>query len=63
MVCNGLFVQVDKCSKAVRGALERLLLSPTLRLQLAQAGRLRAERYRWEEAARQSLEFFEGLGG
>jgi glycosyltransferase involved in cell wall biosynthesis len=45
----------------LRGALERLLLSPALRLQLAQAGRLRAERYRWEEAARQSLEFFEGL--
>ncbi|HUB31399.1 MAG TPA: glycosyltransferase family 1 protein [Bryobacteraceae bacterium] len=45
----------------IRGALERLLLSPTLRRKLAEAGRQRAERYRWEEAARQSLEFFEGL--
>jgi glycosyltransferase involved in cell wall biosynthesis len=43
-------------------ALERLLLSPALREKLAQAGRQRAERYRWEEAARQSLEFFESLG-
>jgi alpha-1,3-rhamnosyl/mannosyltransferase len=47
----------------LRGALERLLLSPALGRKLAQAGRQRAERYRWEEAARQSLEFFEGLGG
>jgi glycosyltransferase involved in cell wall biosynthesis len=47
----------------VRAALERLLLSPALRQELAFAGRRRAERYRWEEAARQSLEFFQGLAG
>lgn len=45
----------------LRGALERLLLSPTLRQKLALAGRERAARYRWEDAARQSLEFFAGL--
>jgi glycosyltransferase involved in cell wall biosynthesis len=45
----------------LRGALERLLLSPELRGKLAQAGRQRAGRYRGEEAARQSLEFFESL--
>ena len=43
-------------------ALERLLLSPALRRKLAAAGRQRAERYRWEEAARQSLDFFASLG-
>jgi glycosyltransferase involved in cell wall biosynthesis len=47
----------------MRGALERLLLSPSLRQKLGQAGRQRAERYRWEEAARQSLEFFGKVGG
>jgi glycosyltransferase involved in cell wall biosynthesis len=47
----------------LRAGLERLLLSPALRQTLAQAGRQRAERYRWEKAARQSLEFFEGLAG
>jgi alpha-1,3-rhamnosyl/mannosyltransferase len=47
----------------VRGALERLLLSPTLGRKLGQAGRQRAERYRWEALARQSLEFFEELVG
>jgi alpha-1,3-rhamnosyl/mannosyltransferase len=47
----------------LHGALERLLLSPELRRQLGQAGRLRAERYRWEEAARQSLDFFARLVG
>jgi glycosyltransferase involved in cell wall biosynthesis len=53
---------VDPLSPAeLRGALERLLLSPELRGKLAQAGRQRAGRYRWEEAARQSLEFFESL--
>ena len=47
----------------LRGALERLLRSPELRRQLGQSGRLRAERYRWEEAARQSLDFFARLQG
>jgi glycosyltransferase involved in cell wall biosynthesis len=47
----------------LRGALERLLLSPALGRKLGLAGRRRAERYRWESVARQSLEFFEGLGG
>jgi len=47
----------------LRGALERLLLSPELGRKLGAAGRQRAQRYRWEEAARQSLEFFAGLGG
>jgi len=42
-------------------ALERLLLSEDLRRKLGAAGRERAARYRWEEAARQSLEYFEGL--
>jgi alpha-1,3-rhamnosyl/mannosyltransferase len=47
----------------LHGALERMLLSPELRRQLGQSGRLRAERYRWEEAARQSLDFFAKLQG
>ena len=47
----------------VRGALERVLLSEELRGKLGAAGRRRAEGYRWEDVARQSLEFFEGVGG
>ena len=47
----------------LHSALDRLLLSPELRRQLGQAGRLRAERYRWEEAARRSLDFFARLQG
>ncbi len=42
----------------LRSNLERLLLSQALREKLGQAGRQRAARYRWEEAARQSMEFF-----
>jgi glycosyltransferase involved in cell wall biosynthesis len=45
----------------LRAALERLLLSAELRRKLGAAGRQRAARYRWEEAARQSLQFFEEL--
>ena len=44
-----------------RAALERALRSPELRRTLGEAGRQRAARYRWEEAARQSLAFFEQL--
>jgi len=47
----------------LRAALERLLRSAELRRQLGQAGRQRAARYRWDEAARLSLEFFRNLAG
>jgi len=45
----------------LRAALERLLLSPELRVKLGRAGRERARHYRWEDVARQSLEFFASL--
>jgi glycosyltransferase involved in cell wall biosynthesis len=52
----------DPRSPAELGAaLERLLASPELRRKLAAAGRARAALYRWESAARQSLEFFRAL--
>jgi len=59
---EGALYADPRSASEMRGALERLLLSPDLRRKLGQAGRLRAEGYRWEEAARQSLEFFGGLG-
>ncbi|RPI19545.1 MAG: glycosyltransferase family 1 protein [Acidobacteriales bacterium] len=42
-------------------AMQRLLLSPGLRAELAQNGISLAKRYTWETCARQSLEFFRGL--
>lgn len=42
----------------IRSALERLLLSPSLRLQLADRGRARAREFTWEACARKSWEFF-----
>ena len=45
----------------LRGALERLLTSPSSRTQMAAAGRTRAQRFRWEECARQSVRFFERI--
>jgi glycosyltransferase involved in cell wall biosynthesis len=47
----------------IRAAIERLLYSDTLRAQLSRKARARAELFRWERAARQSLEFFSSLTG
>jgi glycosyltransferase involved in cell wall biosynthesis len=43
----------------IAAGLEKLLLSPSLRDRLRSAGRARAERFRWSECARRSLDFFE----
>ncbi len=43
----------------IRSALERLLTDAGLRSRLGQAGRERAQRYRWRECARRSMAFFE----
>jgi alpha-1,3-rhamnosyl/mannosyltransferase len=42
----------------IRGALEKLLTSSALRKKLGEAGRERAQQYRWDNSARKSLEFF-----
>lgn len=44
-------------------ALERLLTSETLRARLGRAGRARADQYRWETCARESLDFFRSVVG
>lgn len=50
---------VDPRSAAeIAAALTRLLESDSERAELAQRGRARAERYRWERCAAESLEFF-----
>jgi len=46
-----------------RAALERLLLSPSLRAEVRNNGARRAGQYRWEGCARASLEFFEFVSG
>jgi glycosyltransferase involved in cell wall biosynthesis len=55
---------VDPRSVAeIRAAMETMLTSPTLRERLSQNARRRAVAFRWDRAARQSLEFFEAVGG
>jgi glycosyltransferase involved in cell wall biosynthesis len=50
---------VDPRSAAeIAAALTRLLESDSERAELAQRGRARAEQYRWERCAAESLEFF-----
>jgi glycosyltransferase involved in cell wall biosynthesis len=53
---------VDPLSLSEMAAqLTRLLESPEERTQLAQLGRARAERYRWERCAKESLAFFRDI--
>lgn len=42
----------------IAAALKRVLTSPSLRAQLGKAGAARAQRYRWDECAQRSLDFF-----
>jgi glycosyltransferase involved in cell wall biosynthesis len=58
-ISGGAAVLVDPRSQAeLRDALNRLLLSPSLRADLAARGRVRASQFRWENCAARSLEFF-----
>jgi glycosyltransferase involved in cell wall biosynthesis len=47
----------------IRGGIQKLLLSASLRENLAAAARQRGPRFRWEETARQSWRFFERVCG
>ena len=59
-VAGGAALLVDPLSvDEIRGGLLRLLTSPGLRAELSRAARVRAEHFRWERAARESIEFFE----
>jgi alpha-1,3-rhamnosyl/mannosyltransferase len=55
---------VDPRSLAeLRDALSRLLLYPEIRSRMADRGRERAERFRWDVCAAKSLQFFEQAAG
>lgn len=58
---EGAILADPRSESDLRDALERLLLSSSLRERIALEGWKRAQRYRWEETARQSVEFFKGL--
>jgi alpha-1,3-rhamnosyl/mannosyltransferase len=47
----------------IRVGIERLLLSPSLRSQLTERGRTRAQAFTWDECARKSWKFFERVAG
>jgi alpha-1,3-rhamnosyl/mannosyltransferase len=63
-VTGGAAALIDPHSPAeLRAALDRLLTSPATREQLAIAGRIQAQRFRWDLCASRSLQFFERLMG
>lgn len=58
----GLLVDPQSTAE-IRAAAERLLLSPSLRAELAVKARQQAARFRWERAAAASASFFERAAG
>jgi alpha-1,3-rhamnosyl/mannosyltransferase len=58
---DGALLVDPRSPTEIRMALEKLLTSPTQRQKLADAGKERAQQYRWENSARKSLEFFRRL--
>jgi glycosyltransferase involved in cell wall biosynthesis len=58
----GLLADPRSCEE-IRAGMERLLLSPSLRADLAERGRKRAGAFTWEECARESWRFFERVAG
>jgi glycosyltransferase involved in cell wall biosynthesis len=52
-----------RSASEISSQLNRLLESSAERSKLAQLGRARAECYRWERCAKESLEFFRGIAG
>jgi alpha-1,3-rhamnosyl/mannosyltransferase len=63
-IAGGAALLVDPHSNAeIRDGLECLLTSPALRERLGGAGRVQARQFRWETAARASLDWFRSLVG
>lgn len=60
---DGALLVDARSTSDLRGALDRSLSSPDLRRDLGARGRLKAQRYRWEVCASQSLEFFRSVAG
>ena len=63
-ITNGAAALVDPRSIGeIHAALDRLLTSPALRAHMIHTGRNEAQHLRWDNAARQSVEFFERILG
>ncbi|HYL34584.1 MAG TPA: glycosyltransferase family 1 protein [Bryobacteraceae bacterium] len=58
IAAEGALLVDPRSAVEIRSAIERLLASEPLRDQLGRAGMARAQQFRWEICARQSLEFF-----
>jgi glycosyltransferase involved in cell wall biosynthesis len=52
-----------KSAAEIAAALSRMLESETLLADLAACGRMRADQFRWEKCATESLEFFRSVCG
>ena len=63
-ITNGAAALIDPLSTAeIHAALDQLLTSPALRAHMIHTGRNEARRFRWDECARRSVEFFEQILG
>jgi len=63
-ITGGAAILVDpKSAEAIASALARILESESLQADLAARGRMRADAFRWEKCATESLEFFRSVHG
>jgi glycosyltransferase involved in cell wall biosynthesis len=63
-ITGGVAALIDPRSEAeIRAGLTRLLTSPAARAQMAQDGRIRAQQFRWNACAQQSVDFFQKVLG
>ncbi len=60
---DGALLADPKSAAESGAALERVMTSESLRAELGRKGRERAERYRWERCAAESIEFFKRAAG
>jgi alpha-1,3-rhamnosyl/mannosyltransferase len=60
---EGALLVDPKSPAELREALQRLLASPTLRQDLGRRAAAKAQRYRWEEAAKQTWKWMEKIAG
>jgi alpha-1,3-rhamnosyl/mannosyltransferase len=58
---DGAVLVDPRSASELRSAMGRVLATPSLAERLREAGKARAERYRWKNCAQESLEFFRKL--
>jgi glycosyltransferase involved in cell wall biosynthesis len=63
VTAGGALLEDPQSARGIAQGLTKLLESESLRKEISAKGRRRAEQFRWESCAAQSLEFFRKVAG